>query len=153
MSVEKKLAAMRARLLEPDRADGDPIIPEGPLATPQDSEHFQRLCKQMDYCVVTAKAGEKVATSPRLRLVRLPRGHHNTGLLTDEYLHVWNNCHLRGAYIVDATKASEHRQLAGTYRQSGSTNDRQFHKLELENFIGFIETHGESIPCFVWRTF
>jgi len=143
---------MRRRLQCPDQPDGQSIIPDGPPATQHDASEFKRFCIEAGFSVEFAGPGQKIATSPLKKLVRIPKCT-TTGLLTDEYLHVWNNCGHRGEYLGAAGRKQEHLAFASTLRLSGSTNDRQFHKLELENFILWIEGGGGPIPVFVWRTF
>ena len=77
----------------------------------------------------------------------------SVGVLTDEFLHAWNNFgERRGLYLDEAGK-EEHQKLGRDFRLSGSSNDRRFHQLELENYVRCLRNSREAIPVFVWRTF
>jgi hypothetical protein len=129
---------------------GEPIIPEGPTATSHDIQEFKRLVKLMGY---EANFGEsRAVTKPSEGIVELT-AKCTAGILSDEFLHVWNNfAGARGRYL-DPGVASEHKALGSTFRLSGSSNDRRFHQLELQNYAVFLEQSGAPIPMFLWRAF
>jgi hypothetical protein len=130
--------------------EGVPIIPDGPKATTQDIQEFKRLAKESGYAV---KFGRPSAvTKPGKQEVEIT-AECTTGVLADEYLHVWNNLsQIRGHYLRDP-EAQEHVSLARTLRLSGSSNDRRFHQLELQNYVSFLAASQTPIPIFVWRSF
>ena len=130
--------------------EGEPIIVDGPTATTQEMQEFKFLASTLGY---TAKFGQASAvTKPGARIVAVT-AFCTVGVLTDEYLHVWNNFgETRGRYLGDADKR-EHKALGGTLRLSGSSNDRRFHQLELLNYAHFLGVSGSAIPSFIWRTF
>jgi hypothetical protein len=129
---------------------GEPIIPEGPTATSQEIQEFKRLIKSMGYEASFGKS--RAVTKPAAGIVELT-AKCTAGILSDEFLHVWNNfAGARGRYL-DAGVASEHKGLGSSFRLSGSSNDRRFHQLELQNYVVFMEQSGEAIPMFLWRAF
>lgn len=130
---------------------GQPVIPDGPVATTGDMQEFKRLVQALGYAV---KFGQTAAvTRPGPRLVAVTAGC-TVGVLSDEYFHVWNNfAETRGKYLETASRRDEHQALGSTLRLSGSSNDRRFHQLELLNYVQFLEKSGGPIPIFVWRTF
>lgn len=130
---------------------GEPIIPEGPIATTDDMQEFKRLVEAMGYQVKFGQA--KAVTKPGVRLVMLTP-NCTVGVLSDEYLHVWNNfADGRGQHLGNGADKDEHRSLGSTLRLSGSSNDRRFHQLELRNYVRYLSVSGDSIPTFLWRTF
>jgi hypothetical protein len=146
---DEMLDRMQSRA-EQSVPDGQPIIPDGPTATTEDMQEFKRLVVSLGYEV---KFGQRTAvTKPAARTVSVT-GKCTVGILTDEYLHVWNNfAERRGLYLADSM-SDEHRGLGATLRLSGSSNDRRFHKLELLNYLQFLRRSGQAIPTFMWRTF
>jgi hypothetical protein len=130
--------------------EGQPIIPDGPTATSEDMQDFKRMSIALGFEV---KFGQVAAvTRPGSRTVSVT-SKCTVGILTDEYLHVWNNFgDRRGTYLSEAM-AEEHKGLGSTLRLSGSSNDRRFHQLELLNYVLCLRRSGEAIPTFVWRTF
>jgi hypothetical protein len=137
----------RARAAVPE---GQPIVPNGAVATTQDMQEFKQLVQALGYEVKFGRVS--AARRPSSKVVDLT-GNCTVGVLTDEYLHVWNNfAESRGKYV-EENSGHEHRALAGTFRLSGSSNDRRFHQLELENYVRFLENSGGAIPNFIWRTF
>ena len=92
---------------------GEPIIPEGPTATSHDIQEFKRLVKLMGY---EANFGEsRAVTKPSESIVELT-AKCTAGILSDEFLHVWNNfAGARGRYL-DPGVASEHKALGSTFR-------------------------------------
>lgn len=126
---------------------GEPIIPDGPTATTQDIQEFKGLVSAMGYEI---KFGQvNAVTKPRERLVQI-----TVGLLSDEFLHVWNNyAQRRGEYHDDKPTGEEHKGLGSTLRLSGSSNDRRFHQLELGNYARFLSNSSSAITNFLWRTF
>ena len=130
---------------------GEPIIPDGPTATTEDIQEFKRLVTSMGYEI---KFGQvNAVTKPREKLVQIT-SKCTVGVLSDEFLHVWNNyVQQRGKYHEATPVADEHRQLGSTLRLSGSSNDRRFHQLELGNYVSFLARSGATIPIFLWRTF
>ena len=143
------LGTMERRSLEQVR-EGQPIIPDGPIALTQDMQEFKILVIGMGYEV---KFGQnRAVTLPGDRSVHLtPRC--SVGVLTDEFLHAWNNYAGRRGIYLDAAKEKEHEGLARVTRLSGSSNDRKFHQLELENYVRCLQKSGDAIPGFIWRTF
>jgi hypothetical protein len=130
--------------------EGEPIIPEGPTATSQEIQEFKRLIGSMGYEASFGKS--RAVTKPSASIVELT-ARCTAGILSDEFLHVWNNfAGTRGRYL-DPGAASEHKGLGSTFRLSGSANDRRFHQLELQNYAFFLEQSGEAIPMFLWRAF
>jgi hypothetical protein len=130
---------------------GEPIIPDGPTATTEDVQEFKRLVTSLGYEVKFGQAN--AVTKPREELVQVT-ARCTVGVLSDEFLHVWNNySQQRGKYHEDAPIAEEHRHLGSTLRLSGSSNDRRFHQLELGNYARFLAQSGTAIPLFLWRTF
>lgn len=147
---EETLLCMKTRA-EAQVPEGQPIIPEGPTAITADMQEFKRLVTALGYEV---KFGQGAAvTKPGLRLVALTASC-SVGVLSDEYLHVWNNfAGTRGRYLEQESGTKEHKELGSTLRLSGSSNDRRFHQLELKNYVRFLERSGGPIPIFMWRTF
>ncbi len=131
--------------------EGEPIIPDGPTATTEDMQVFKRLVISMGYDV---KFGQtRAVTIPRKQTVQLI-GNCTVGVLSDEFLHVWNNyAAQRGKYHEEPGVAEEHSHLGSSRRFSGSSNDRRFHQLELGNYARFLAQSGTAIPIFIWRTF
>jgi hypothetical protein len=130
--------------------EGEPIIPDGPTATSADIQEFKRLVTALGYEI---KFGQvRAVTKPSHRQVHITSSC-TVGILSDEFLHVWNNAQHRGKYFESTLTADEHRQLGSTLRLSGSANDRRFHQLELGNYARFLMRSGTAIPMFVWRTF
>ena len=146
---EDMIRRMRNRAADAVR-EGEPIIPDGPTATTEDVQEFKRLVNSMGY---TIKFGQASAvTKPRDGLVHIT-AKCTVGVLSDEFLHVWNNyTQRRGKYLEEAF-AEEHRHLGVTLRLSGSSNDRRFHQLELGNYARFLAQSEAAIPIFLWRTF
>ncbi len=130
--------------------EGEPIIPDGPTATTEDIQEFKRLA---NVCGYEVKFGKSAAlTRPGRQVVELT-AKCTTGILSDEFLHVWNNfTQNRGRYL-DAPTSIEHKTLSYTFRLSGSSNDRRFHQLELQNYTSFLAQSDGPIPIFLWRTF
>jgi hypothetical protein len=113
-------------------------------------QEFKRLAEGLGYKIKFGQAS--AVTRPASRVVAVT-GNCTVGVLTDEYLHVWNNfAETRGQYL-DENAGREHRAFARMVRLSGSSNDRRFHQLELENYVYFLENSGGAIPNFIWRTF
>src|SRR5689334_24487266 len=120
---DEMLDRMQLRAEQPV-PDGQPIMPDGPIATTADMQDFKQRVLALGYEV---EFGQRAAvTTPRTRSVSLtPRC--TVGILTDEYLHVWNNFSgTRGSCLADAL-SDEHKGLGATLRLSGSSNDRRFH--------------------------
>src|SRR5260221_333736 len=130
--------------------EGDPIGPDGPTATTEDIQEFKRLANACGYVVKFGKS--RALTRPGQQVVEVT-AKCTTGILSDEFLHCWNNfAQNRGRYL-DAATAIEHKALRHTFRLSGSSNDRRFHQLELRNYVGFLAQSDGPIPIFLWRTF
>lgn len=131
--------------------EGEPIIPDGPTATTEDMQEFKRLVVAMGYEVKFGQA--RAVTNPRKQSVQIT-AKCTVGVLSDEFLHVWNNhASQRGKYHEGSTEAEEHTHLGSTLRLSGSSNDRRFHQLELKNYGHFLAQSSTAIPVFLWRTF
>jgi hypothetical protein len=148
-SKDQMLRRMQDRATAPVR-EGDPIVPDGPTATTEDMQEFKRLAHACGYVVKFGKS--RALTRPNQQVVELT-AKCTTGILSDEFLHCWNNfAQNRGRYL-DAATAIEHNALCSTFRLSGSSNDRRFHQLELRNYAGFLAQSDGPIPVFMWRTF
>lgn len=147
---EEMLRCMQNRAVVTVR-EGEPIIPDGPSATTEDIQEFKRLVEAMGYEVKFGRT--KALTRPARCLVEIT-ARCTVGVLSDEFLHVWNNYkQRRGLYMTEQSSAEEHRHLGSTFRLSGSSNDRRFHQLELYNYSRFLALSGGVIPVFLWRTF
>ncbi|HEY3740876.1 MAG TPA: hypothetical protein VGL53_13580 [Bryobacteraceae bacterium] len=151
MSPRDEMLACISKRTEENVPYGEPIIPEGPVATSDDMQEFKRLAEAMGYEVKFGQS--RAVTKPGARTVAVTPSC-TVGVLSDEFLHVWNNfADGRGQHLENGADKAEHRALGGTLRLSGSSNDRRFHQLELRNFVRHLKSSGGSIPTFMWRTF
>ena len=132
--------------------EGVPIIPDGPLALSEDMACFQVAVQEMGYSVEFGQKRARTVPDPRDRRVELT-ARCRVGELTDEFLHVWNNCHERRGHFLPDGNAEEHRFLSRQKHFSGSSNDRRFHQLELENYTRSLRATGAHIPLFIWKSF
>jgi hypothetical protein len=148
---EDVLRAMERRATEAV-PEGQPIIPDGAVALKEDMESLQQYITRLGYSV---KFGTKraVTTSNRYESKVQLTARCHTGELTDELLHVWNNGNERRGRYLEEARSEEHRFLSKQKHLSGSSNDRRFHQLELENYVRYLRASGEHIPIFVWKTF
>jgi hypothetical protein len=143
------LKLMLNRATSPVR-QGEPIFPDGPLANSDDISEFARLCREFDYRVLFNKRSA-VTKTPITPGRDSPGEVHLTarvtvGVLTDEFMHVWNNRRgNRGKYIKDRARGEDHVFLSLRELTSSDTDDRRFHQMELENFTEvrnpFFRTH------------
>jgi hypothetical protein len=150
-----QLMLHRARNVVPR---GEPIFPDGPVATSEDIREFVRLCDDLDFEILFGKRTAMTRT-PIKKGKDAPGEVHLTprvtvGVLTDEFLHAWNNRRgNRGKYLKDRVRGEEHAFLGSRKLTSGGTDDRRLHQMELENFTEYSLRFSGHIPLYVWRTF
>jgi hypothetical protein len=151
MSAQEQVLGVMLRRSTMTVPEGTPIIPDGPVATSQDMQEFKRLCELCRYMVIFGAPDGRTSQSQMTVKVS---GHASVGLLTDEFLHVWNNTdERRGKFFPDPEQGKTHRFLRTLGAKSGTSDDRHLHQMEIANFAYCVKAGGASIPVFVWRTF